>query len=91
VLTHIVHFTPIPVTKEVAEELSSQDPLGLRIEREIDLLKTFCSQPMFAAQKREPFPTIADVTEMSDEARLILNGRVPSTPDMVREALHGKD
>ena len=90
-LTHIVHFTPIPVTKEVAEELSSQDPLGLRIEREIDLLKTFCSQPMFTAQKREPFPTIADVTEMSDEARLILNGLVPSTPDMVREALHGKD
>lgn len=90
-LTHVVHFTPVPVTKEVAEELNSADPLGLRIELEIELLKQFCGSPIFAAQKREPFPQIADVTEMSNEAQQIINGRVPSTPNMVKDALHGKD
>ena len=60
-LTHLVHFTPIPVTKEVAEELNTADPLGLRIELEIKLLKQFCTSPMFATQEREPFPQIADV------------------------------
>ena len=90
-LTHLVHFTPIPVTKEVAEELNTADPLGLRIELEIKLLKQFCTSPMFATQEREPFPQIADVTEMSNEARQIINGRIPATVDMVRAALHGKE
>ena len=90
-LTHVVHFTPIPVTKEVAEELNSADPLGLRIELEIELLKQFCASPMFAAQKREPFPQIADVTEMSNDARQIINGRVQATVNMVKAALHGEE
>ena len=90
-LTHLVHFTPIPVTKEVAEELNTADPLGLRIELEIKLLKQFCPSPIFAAQKREPFPQIDNVTEMSFAARRIINGRIPATVGMVRAALHGKE
>ena len=67
--THLVFFQPIAVPREVAEELSTQDPLGLRIDLELSLLKKYCPRPVFAVQEREPFPIIADVKEMSIEER----------------------
>ena len=88
--THLVHFNPIPVPEDVAMELSSPDPYGLRVDLEIELLKEYCSQPIGTAQEREPFPQIADVTAMSERAKKILNGHVPATVHMVRDALHGK-
>ena len=68
--THLVFFQPIAVPREVAEELSTQDPLGLRIDLELSLLKRYCPRtPLFSVQEREPFPIIADVKEMSIEER----------------------
>lgn len=65
--THLVFFQPIAVPRKVAEELSTQDPLGLRIDLELSLLKKYCPRPLFA--EREPFPIIADIKEMSIEER----------------------
>ena len=66
--THLVHFNPIPVPEDVAMELSSPDPYGLRVDLEIELLKEYCSQPIGTAQEREPFPQIADCLLYTSDA-----------------------
>lgn len=65
--THLVHFQPIAVPKEVAEELQSYDPLGKRIKLEIKLLKKYCPRPVATQQKREPYPVIDKVVEMTED------------------------
>jgi len=80
--THLVHFSPIAVPKKVAEELSSPDPLGERMDLEVELLKMYAPTYVFGAEKeREPFPIIEQVTQMTLMEYRIYNG-LPVTESM---------
>lgn len=73
--THLVHFSPIAVPKKVAEELSSPDPLGKRMDLEVELLKMYAPTYVLGAKKeRKPFPIIEQITEMNSMQYQIYNG-----------------
>ena len=59
---YFVHFQPIEVSKEEAEELSTSDPNGNRIDLEMQILKRNCPIPVFTVQKREQLPVISNIT-----------------------------
>lgn len=65
---YLVYFNPIEISEADAQELSSFDPTGERVDLEVKILKANClTDVAFSKNKREPFPLINSIVEVDDD------------------------